>query len=110
MSASEERAAGRADGWSRRAALAFGGAAAVSAVTPFTGAGTPAAAQDAEQHGISGFGDLKYPADFKQFDYVNPTAPKGGNWVDAQVDPRTNIDIENAILTRARQLRIAGGS
>jgi hypothetical protein len=31
-------------------------------------------------------------------------------WVDAQVDPRTNIDIENAILTRARQLRIAGGS
>jgi hypothetical protein len=38
------------------------------------------------------------------------TAPRGGNWVDAQVDPRTNIDIENAILTRARQLRIAGGS
>jgi hypothetical protein len=38
------------------------------------------------------------------------TAPRAGNWVDAQVDPRTNIDIENAILTRARQLRIAGGS
>lgn len=35
---------------------------------------------------------------------------KGGNWVDAQVDPRTHIDIENAILTRARQLRIASGS
>ena len=35
---------------------------------------------------------------------------KGGSWVDAQVDPRTNTDIENAILTRARQLRIAGGS
>ena len=34
----------------------------------------------------------------------------GASWVDAQVDPRTNIDIENAILTRARQLRIAGGS
>ena len=34
----------------------------------------------------------------------------GATWVDAQVDPRTNIDIENAILTRARQLRIAGGS
>jgi hypothetical protein len=30
-----------------------------------------------------------------------------GGWVDAQVDPRTNIDIENAILTRARQLRIS---
>lgn len=38
------------------------------------------------------------------------TSPRGGNWVDAAVDPRTNIDIENAILTRARQLRIAGGS
>ena len=24
------------------------------------------------------FGDLKYPADFKRFDYVNPDAPKGG--------------------------------
>jgi hypothetical protein len=34
-------------------------------------------------------------------------ARQGGSWVDAQVDPRTNIDIENAILTRARQLRIA---
>ena len=27
---------------------------------------------------MSGFGDLKYPADFKHFEYVNPTAPKGG--------------------------------
>jgi len=34
---------------------------------------------------------------------------KNAGWVDAQVDPRTNIDIENAILTRARQLRIAQG-
>src|ERR1700737_1401610 len=24
------------------------------------------------------FGDIKYPADFKRFDYVNPEAPKGG--------------------------------
>jgi Domain of unknown function (DUF3576) len=42
--------------------------------------------------------------------FKQQTSPKGGTWVDAQVDPRTNIDIENAILTRARQLRIAGGS
>ena len=34
-------------------------------------------------------------------------SPRAGGWVDAQIDPRTNIDIENAILTRARQLRIA---
>jgi microcin C transport system substrate-binding protein len=29
-------------------------------------------------HGMSAFGDLKYPADFHHFDYVNPGAPKGG--------------------------------
>ena len=27
---------------------------------------------------MSVFGDLKYPADFHHFDYVNPAAPKGG--------------------------------
>lgn len=27
---------------------------------------------------MSAFGDLKYPADFKNFDYVNVSAPKGG--------------------------------
>lgn len=30
-------------------------------------------------HGLSTFGDLKYPADFTNFDYVNPQAPKGGS-------------------------------
>ena len=30
------------------------------------------------RHGLSLFGDLKYPPDFKHFDYVNPDAPKGG--------------------------------
>ena len=29
-------------------------------------------------HGLSVFGDLKYPADFHHFDYVNLDAPKGG--------------------------------
>jgi len=33
---------------------------------------------DPEAHGMSAFGDLKYPADFHHFDYVNPAAPKGG--------------------------------
>lgn len=31
-----------------------------------------------KKHGLSVFGALKYPADFKHFDYVNPEAPKGG--------------------------------
>jgi microcin C transport system substrate-binding protein len=40
----------------------------------------PAAAGESgtEIHGISVFGDLKYPADFPHFDYVNTAAPKGG--------------------------------
>jgi ABC-type oligopeptide transport system substrate-binding subunit len=33
---------------------------------------------ETESHGLSTFGELKYPADFKHFDYVNPNAPKGG--------------------------------
>ncbi len=31
-------------------------------------------------HGLSVFGDLKYPPDFHHFDYVNPAAPKGGTF------------------------------
>ena len=30
------------------------------------------------RHGLSLFGDLKYPAGFSRFDYVKPDAPKGG--------------------------------
>jgi len=29
-----------------------------------------------------------------------------GQWIDAAVEPQTGIDLENAILTRARQLRL----
>ncbi len=32
----------------------------------------------------------------------------GGDWNDAAVEKRTQIEIEDAILTRARQLRVAG--
>ena len=30
------------------------------------------------RHALASLGDIKYPADFKRFDYVNPDAPKGG--------------------------------
>ena len=41
--------------------------------------GTPASAQERQwRHGLSLFGELKYPDGFKHFDYVNPKAPKGG--------------------------------
>jgi microcin C transport system substrate-binding protein len=56
----------------RRRALALG-AGAVSALVV-----APAAGQEVERHGMSAFGDLKYPPDFTHFDYVDPSAPKGG--------------------------------
>lgn len=37
---------------------------------------TPSQAEP--RHGISAFGDLKYPPTFTHFEYVNPDAPKGG--------------------------------
>jgi microcin C transport system substrate-binding protein len=57
----------------RRDTLALGVAAVASSLVPAS-----EAAEGPERHGISAFGDLKYPADFKNFDYVNPEAPKGG--------------------------------
>ncbi len=33
------------------------------------------------KHGIAFFGDLKYPADYTQLEYLNPDAPKGGTLV-----------------------------
>ena len=61
-----------------RALSGWGIAAAFSALGMFGGA-LPLAAQEF-RHGLSTFGDLKYPADFKHFDYVNPNAPKGGRF------------------------------
>ncbi len=58
---------------SRRQALLLGAAALAAARF-----NSPAAAQNGERHGISAFGDLVYPADFPNFAYVNPNAPKGG--------------------------------
>ena len=67
----------------RRAILRTGAAAfAASPLQALTG--TPAAlaqesaAPRAWKHGLSLFGDLKYPEGFKHFDYVNANAPKGG--------------------------------
>ena len=36
------------------------------------------AAEPIYEHGISFFHELKYPAGFSHFDYINPDAPKGG--------------------------------
>lgn len=60
---------------SRREVLGLG-VGALSAVRFSSGAAV--AAEGVETHGLSVFGDLKYPADFHHFDYVNLAAPKGG--------------------------------
>ena len=39
---------------------------------------------------MSAFGDLKYPADFKHFEYVDPNAPKGG--VFSQIGPTAQFN------------------
>ncbi|SFO48272.1 microcin C transport system substrate-binding protein [Bradyrhizobium sp. Ghvi] len=54
---------------------ALGSAAGV----PLVGSAEAQSAGDLPwRHALSLFGDIKYPADFKRFDYVNPDAPKGG--------------------------------
>jgi microcin C transport system substrate-binding protein len=57
----------------RRQTLLLGAAGLASSLSQ-----NAKAAQDSERHGMSAFGDLKYPPDFEHFDYVNPNAPKGG--------------------------------
>ncbi len=58
--------------------------AATSLAAPALGAfGAGSSAQTnpetrAWKHGLSLFGEPKYPAGFKNFDYVNPAAPQGG--------------------------------
>jgi microcin C transport system substrate-binding protein len=53
---------------------------ALSAIGGRAAAAQSAAAASAPtwRHGLSLFGDLRYPAGFKHFEYVNPAARKGG--------------------------------
>jgi microcin C transport system substrate-binding protein len=67
-------------GFTRRDTLAIGGAVLASALGPMA-----RAEESPERHGISAFGDLKYPPAFKHLEYVNPNAPKGGAF--SQVAP-----------------------
>ena len=61
-------------GLSRRSVLRLAGAGALYAgMKPWAWA-----AGRSGLHGLSVFGDLKYPTDFAHFDYVDPEAPKGG--------------------------------
>lgn len=52
------------------------------------------------RHGISVFGDLKYPADFTHFDYVNPDAPKGGRMTLIGPTPMDTFDSFNGYILK----------
>ncbi|MDE2577639.1 MAG: ABC transporter substrate-binding protein [Hyphomicrobiales bacterium] len=68
---------------SRRAVLAGGAALAAAAAAPAGAkeAGAAAATQEWTQaYGLSVFGDLALPADFKIFPYARADAPKGGTF------------------------------
>ena len=61
--------------FSRRSLLKL---SAFLGVTKIVGVGIVRAQERQFKHATSLFGDIKYPRDFKHFDYVNPNAPKGG--------------------------------
>jgi microcin C transport system substrate-binding protein len=61
-------------------------------------AGSAAAAE--RTHGLSSFGTLKYPADFKHFDYVNPDAPKGGRLATMPTSSINTFNHFNAYILR----------
>ncbi len=52
------------------------------------------------RHGLSAFGELKYPADFKHFDYVNPDAPKGGRLATMPTSSINTFDEFNGFILR----------
>jgi microcin C transport system substrate-binding protein len=57
----------------RRSTLVLGVGGVIAALS-----GKAKSDEGTEHHGMSAFGELKYPADFQHFDYVDPNAPKGG--------------------------------
>lgn len=52
------------------------------------------------RHGLSFFGDLKYPQDFKHLDYVNPDAPKGGI---IRLPNQGSFDTLNSFIRKGRK-------
>jgi microcin C transport system substrate-binding protein len=62
-------------------------------------ASAPAAASG-PTHGLSAFGDLKYKADFKHFDWVNPDAPKGGRLALVGTGALTTFDSFNGFILK----------
>lgn len=61
-------------------------------------------------HGLSAFGDLKYPPDFEHFDYVNPDAPKGGSLTTVSTSAIGTFDSLNGYIVKGDPAAgVAGG-
>lgn len=72
-------------------------ALAIGVLFSALGAGLAAAEPS---HGLSIFGELKYPADFQHFDYVNPDAPKGGRIVTMGTGDVNTFDSFNQFIVK----------
>ena len=90
-------------GIDRRTLMKLTAGTAVAALLP-AGARAARAAEATGLHGLSVFGDLGYPPDFKHFSYVRPDAPKGGrmsfrppNWAYNQ-NPQTFNTLHSFVL------------
>ena len=61
-----------------RMTVVFVAAALMFAAPVIAGDDPPSEQAASPRHGMAMHGDLKYPAGFQHFAYVNPDAPKGG--------------------------------
>src|SRR6185503_17340338 len=68
-------------------------------------AAAPATAATTISHGRSIYGDLKYPADYTQLDYVNVDAPRGGELVMNSIG---GFDTLNPFVVRGESAAGAG--
>ena len=76
---------------------------AITLIMPLT---TLQASEPTPAHGLAMHGDLKYPVDFKHFEYVNPDAPKGGTVNMAAIG---SYDSLNAFIARGSSAAGIGG-
>ena len=72
-----------------------------------SGFGAAPAALRSVEAGLKTIMIEKGPSINPHFDFRQTQDPNG-QWVEAEVDGSTPVELENAILTRAREMRIAG--
>ena len=80
-------------------------AGAIAGLALLAGAIEAPAAQ--RSHGLSTFGDLKYPQGFTHFDYVNPDAPKGGHLSTIGIFAIQTFDSFNPFIIRGNAAQYA---